>query len=94
MIAGSSSVSRSNSLTVEWCRPSRWAISLPLDTTSSSSRRLPVERPRQRHQQRLIVLRGDPASGLDLAIRPHHHLAGAALPDLQHLDAVTDVQHP
>jgi hypothetical protein len=55
---------------------------------------LPVERPRQRHQQRLIVLRGDPASGLDLAIRPHHHLAGAALPDLQHLDAVTDVQHP
>jgi hypothetical protein len=24
MMAGSSSVSRSSSLTVEWCRPSRW----------------------------------------------------------------------
>jgi hypothetical protein len=44
---------------------------------------LPVERPRQRPQQGLIVLRGDLASGLDLAIRPHHHLAGAALSDLQ-----------
>lgn len=44
---------------------------------------LPVEGPRQRHQQGLIVLRGDLTRGLDLAIRPHHHLAGAALPDLQ-----------
>ena len=25
------------SFTVEWCRPSRWAISLPLPTTPSSS---------------------------------------------------------
>jgi len=33
MMAGSSSVRRSSSLTVEWCRPSRWAISLPLATT-------------------------------------------------------------
>jgi hypothetical protein len=44
---------------------------------------LPVERPRQRHQQGLVVLRGDLACGLDLAIWPHHHLAGAALPNLQ-----------
>jgi hypothetical protein len=36
MTAGSSKVRRNSSLTVEWCRPSRWAISLPLPTTPSS----------------------------------------------------------
>ena len=33
MMAGSSRVRRSSSLTVEWCRPSRWAISPPLPTS-------------------------------------------------------------
>jgi len=37
MMAGSSRVRRSSSLTVEWCRPSRRAISLPLATTPLSS---------------------------------------------------------
>jgi hypothetical protein len=44
---------------------------------------LPVERPGQRHQQGRVVLHGDLVRRLDLAIRPRHHLAGAALPDLQ-----------
>jgi hypothetical protein len=41
----------------------------------------PAERPRQRHQQALVVTRGDLVHRLELAIRPHHHRSGAALPD-------------
>jgi len=44
---------------------------------------LPVEGPRQCHQQGLVNQAGDLARRLDRPIRPHHHLAGAAFADLQ-----------
>ncbi len=55
-MAGTSSVRRSSSSIIEWCKPSPWAISLPLTTRPPVEQLLLVESPRQLHPQGLVVL--------------------------------------
>ena len=90
MMVGSSSVSRSSSQRQPQQFVDRGVVQAfalrdlaPTADHTIVEQLLPVEGPRQRHQQGLVDLAGDLARRLDRPIRPHYHLAAATLADLQ-----------